>query len=166
MRLFIGALMDIDKFGWVNIVSIKPYAKNAKKHPDDQVRKVADSIREFGFNQPIVVDRNSEIIVGHGRYLAAKYLGLDKVPVILRDDLSDEQVKAYRLADNKLNESGWDMQLAIPELKELELKGFDISLTGFSPLELKMFEPVKDQGRLDEQKGKAVITCPDCGFTW
>lgn len=114
------------------INTIIPYEKNAKKHPKKQVEQVAASIKEFGFNQPIVVDKNNVVIVGHGRLEAAKLLGLEEVPV-LQVDLSEEQAKAYRLADNKLNESDWDMELVIEELKELDtnmvkLTGFDTDL--------------------------------------
>lgn len=111
-----------------NINEIQPYGKNAKKHPDKQVKQIADSIKEFGFNQPIVVDKDDVIIVGHGRFLAAHYLGLTEVPV-LKADIDEEKAKAYRLADNKLNESDWDMQLVIQELKDLSLPMLD--LTGF-----------------------------------
>ena len=86
------------------IGEIQPYGKNAKKHPDDQVLMIANSIKEFGFNQPIVVDSNDVIIVGHGRFLAAHFLGMEEVPV-LKVDITEEKAKAYRLADNKLNES-------------------------------------------------------------
>lgn len=111
----------------------RPYPKNAKKHPDSQLKLIAASLREFGWQQPIVVDKNNEIIVGHGRYFAyQKYPeGIDKPWVQKADKLTPEQVKAYRLADNKLNESDWDMGLAIEELKELDSLGFDIALTGF-----------------------------------
>ena len=112
-----------------NITSVQPYGKNAKKHPEKQVNQIADSIREFGFNQPIVVDKAGVIIVGHGRYLAAHLLGLDIVPVV-EVDITEEKAKAYRLADNKLNESEWDMQLVVAELKSLSLESVD--LTGFS----------------------------------
>jgi len=111
--------------------NIKPYEDNAKKHQEEQVQKIAESIDEFGFNQPIVLDKDNEIIAGHGRYQAAKKLGLKEVPVLNKEDLTDEQVKAYRLADNKLNESEWDMDLVIDELVELEQEDFDIELTGF-----------------------------------
>lgn len=110
------------------IGEIQPYGKNAKKHPDKQVVQVANSIKEFGFNQPIVVDKEGVIIVGHGRFLAAHFLGLREVPV-LTVDIDEEKAKAYRLADNKLNESEWDMQLVITELKELSMDMVD--LTGF-----------------------------------
>ena len=110
---------------------IKPYPKNAKIHPQKQIDQIVRSITEFGFNQPIVVDANKEIIVGHGRYFAAKKLNLTEVTVIVKEDLTPEQVKAYRLADNKLNESDWEQKLLIEELKGLDSLGYDISLTGF-----------------------------------
>lgn len=108
---------------------IHPYAKNAKKHPKEQVDRIAASIREFGFNQPVVVDKDGVIIVGHGRWAAALQLGLEIVPT-LELDLTEEQAKAYRLADNKLNESDWDMDTVIEELKGLSSELLD--LTGFS----------------------------------
>ena len=113
----------------MNISEIKPYKKNAKRHPEKQIKQVAASIKEFGFNQPIVVDKNKVIIVGHGRYEAAKMIGLEDVPVI-EVDLTEEQARAYRLADNKLNESEWDMDLVIEELKEMSAQMIDLS--GFS----------------------------------
>ena len=110
------------------VAELKPYPKNAKKHPAKQIEQIAASIREFGFNQPVVVDEDGVIIVGHGRYEAAKLLGLSEVPVI-EAKLSKEKAKAYRLADNKLNESGWDLDLALDDLRELSDELFD--LTGF-----------------------------------
>lgn len=110
------------------INTIKPYEKNAKKHPKKQVQQVANSIKEFGFNQPIVVDKNNVVIVGHGRLEASKLLGLTEVPCITVD-ITEDQAKAYRLADNKLNESDWDMGLVIDELKGLTPELVD--LTGF-----------------------------------
>ena len=114
------------------IEQIKPYENNAKKHTTKQIKQVANSIKEFGFNQPIVVDKDNVIIVGHGRYEASKLLGLTDVPVITVD-LTEEQANAYRLADNKLNESEWDMILVNEELKLLSepmfrLTGFDESI--------------------------------------
>lgn len=113
----------------LSIEKIQPYLKNAKKHPKKQIAQVAASIKEFGFNQPVVVDKNGVLIVGHARFEAAKLLGFKEVPALIVD-LSEEQAKAYRLADNKLNESDWDMDLVIQELKGLE--EFMIDLTGFS----------------------------------
>lgn len=115
-------------------MEIKPYSKNAKKHPKKQIEQVANSIKEFGMNQPIVVDKQGVIIVGHGRYEALKSLGMEvKDEYIKVVDLTEEQAKAYRLADNKLNESDWDMNLVIEELKGLtpellDLTGFDKDL--------------------------------------
>ena len=114
------------------VSEIKPYAKNAKKHDKKQIEQVAKSIKEFGFNQPLVVDKQGVLIVGHGRLEAAKLLKLEEVPTIVVD-LTEEQANAYRLADNKLNESEWDMKLVIEELKGLshtmiDLTGFDKDL--------------------------------------
>ena len=108
------------------IESVKPYHKNAKEHPKKQVQKIADSIVKFGFNQPIVIDKEKVIIVGHGRYLAAQHLKLEKVPT-LSLDLDEERAKTYRLADNKLNESSWEMDIVIEELKTLSLEMVDLS---------------------------------------
>lgn len=112
------------------MIAIKPYTKNAKKHPKKQIEQVANSIKEFGMNQPIVVDKEGIIIVGHGRYEALKHLGLEiKDEWIKVVDLTEEQANAYRLADNKLNESEWDMPLVLEELKDLSDEMFN--LTGF-----------------------------------
>lgn len=111
-------------------MEIKPYSKNAKKHPKKQVEQVANSIKEFGMNQPIVVDKQGVIIVGHGRYEALQSLGWDIKPEWVKVvDLTEEQANAYRLADNKLNESDWDMTLVIEELKGLSPEMLD--LTGY-----------------------------------
>jgi DNA modification methylase len=115
----------------MNISKIHPYEKNAKVHTKKQIKQIARSIEEFGFNQPIVVDRHGAIIVGHGRYEAALYLGLTEVPVLELKNITEEKARAYRLADNKLNESKWDRALLIQELKELDLAKVDITVTGF-----------------------------------
>ena len=123
----------------MNIVYLKPgeltpYPANAKKHPADQVQHIANSIREFGFRQPIVVDADNVVVIGHGRLLAAKKLGLDSVPVVRADDLTDEQIRALRLADNKTNESEWDFAELEAELAELEMD-FDMSDFGFDDIQ-------------------------------
>lgn len=111
-------------------MKITPYTKNAKKHPKKQIEQIAASIKEFGFNQPIVVDKKGVIIVGHGRYEAAVSLGMKEEDMPIKVvDLTEDQAKAYRLADNKLNESDWEMDLVIEELAELPPYLFD--LTGF-----------------------------------
>jgi DNA modification methylase len=123
-----GYVLNADIKNQMKLSKIKPYIQNAKKHTKKQIEQVAASIKEFGFNQPIVLDKNNFIIVGHGRYEAAKLLEMKDVPTITVD-LTEEQANAYRLADNKLNESEWDMKLAIDELKTLSIAMFD--LTGF-----------------------------------
>jgi len=141
-------------------MKIKPYPKNAKKHPKKQIEQVANSIKEFGMNQPIVVDKDGVIIVGHGRYEALKLLGREPTPDEIKVvDLTEEQAKAYRLADNKLNESDWDMDLVLPELSDLSIEMQE--LTGFGE-GYGEFEPVglEEQGRLDE---KQPTVCPACG---
>jgi len=110
--------------------SLKPYPANAKKHPPEQVKHIANSIREFGFRQPLVIDADNVIVIGHGRLLAAKELGLESVPVVRADDLTQEQIRALRLADNKTNESEYDFTALEEELAELALD-FDMSDFGF-----------------------------------
>lgn len=111
---------------WKDIASVKPYARNAKKHDDKQVANVAESIKQFGWQQPIVCDADGIIIIGHCRLLAAKKLGLKKVPVKTVDNLSEEQVKKLRALDNKLNESEWDFDLLAEDISDLDFSGFDI----------------------------------------
>ena len=113
---------------------LTPYPANAKKHPVDQVEHIANSIREFGFRQPIVVDADNVVVIGHGRLLAAQKLGLDSVPVVRADDLSEAQIRALRLADNKTNESEWDLSELEAELAELEMD-FDMSDFGFDDIQ-------------------------------
>lgn len=112
---------------------IKPYSKNAKKHDKKQIQAVANSIERFGWVQPLVVDKDDNLIIGHCRLDAAKMLGLSEVPVLKIENLTEEEVKALRLADNKLNESPWDMDLVIDELKDIspdliDFTGFDRGL--------------------------------------
>ena len=105
--------------------SIRPYAANAKKHDATQVANVAESIRQYGFVQPIVIDKDGVIVIGHCRALAAKKLGMKEVPCVCVDDLTPEQVKALRVIDNKTNESPWDFDILPDELAELDLSDFD-----------------------------------------
>ena len=102
-----------------------PYEKNAKKHNKTQINNVAESIRQYGFVQPIVVDKDGVIVIGHCRYEAAKTLGMKDVPCVCVDELTDEQVKALRIVDNKSNESEWDLDLLKDELPDLDLSAFD-----------------------------------------
>lgn len=105
--------------------TIKPYEKNAKKHDQTQIDNVAESIRQYGFVQPVVVDKDGVIVIGHCRALGAKKLGLKEVPCVCVDDLTPEQVNALRIVDNKSNESDWDFDLLDDELPELDLSAFD-----------------------------------------
>lgn len=104
---------------------ITPYDKNAKKHDKTQIANVAQSIKQYGFVQPIVIDSDGVIVIGHCRALAAKKLGMKEVPCVCVDDLTPEQVKALRLVDNKSNESDWDFDFLVEELAELDLSDFD-----------------------------------------
>ena len=108
-----------------NLADLTPYAGNAKKHDSTQIANVAESIRQFGFVQPIVIDRNGVIVIGHCRALAAKKLGMKEVPCVCVDDLTPEQVNALRIVDNKSNESEWDFDLLADELPGLDLSAFD-----------------------------------------
>ena len=114
-----------------NLAELTPYAGNAKKHDSTQIANVAESIRQFGFVQPIVIDRNGVIVIGHCRALAAEKLGMQEVPCVCVDDLTPEQVNALRIVDNKSNESEWDFDLLADELAELDLSDFDFDF-GFS----------------------------------
>jgi ParB-like chromosome segregation protein Spo0J len=119
-----------------DIKQIKPYANNPRIN-DDAVRSVAQSIQQFGWRQPIVVDVEDVIIVGHTRWKAARHLGHTQVPVHVATELTPDQIRAYRIADNKLHElSDWNMELLSVELAELQLANFDLSLLGFSADEL------------------------------
>ena len=109
----------------IPIGEIVPYARNAKKHDKRQIDNVAESIRQYGFVQPVVIDRDGVIVIGHCRVLAAKKLGMEAVPCVCVDDLTPEQVNALRLVDNKTNESDWDMDLLSMELPEIDLSAFD-----------------------------------------
>jgi len=116
-----------------------PYARNAKKHDDAQVAQIAASIREFGFNNPVLIDQDNGIIAGHGRVLAARKLGLAEVPCIRLGHLTDTKRRAYIIADNRLTETGggWDTELLALELEDLRLDDFDLDLTGFEAAALE-----------------------------
>ena len=114
------------KIEQIKVADIIPYKENAKKHDKVQIDNVAESIRQFGFAQPLVIDKQNNLIIGHCRLLAAKKLHLRQVPVVRMDELTDDQVKKLRLLDNKLNESDWDFELLSGELFELDFDGFNI----------------------------------------
>ena len=146
----------------VKVGSLKPYDRNAKKHPQEQIDRLALHIEGCGWDQPIVVDENMVILKGHGRLAAAKKLKLKEVPVVVRSGLTEAQKKAVRIADNKLAESEWDEDLLKLDLDDLELAGWDIGELGFESIPDPDFEPgtEDDQGKLDEKK---KTMCPECG---
>lgn len=126
---------------------LKPYARNARTHSQQQVEKIAASIAEFGFTNPILVDSSDGIIAGHGRLMGAQLLGMETVPVVVLDYLTDAQRRAYILADNRLAlDAGWDEELLAAELAELQVEGFDLELTGFDEHELADLLGDDDEG--------------------
>jgi len=131
----------------VSTDSLIPYARNSRTHSDAQVSKIAASIKEFGFLNPIIVDADNGIIAGHGRVMAAQKLGLDTLPVIEAGHLTDAQRRAYVIADNRLAlDAGWDNEMLKVELKDLDAQGFDLTLTGFNVDEMAaLFDPTQSE---------------------
>lgn len=146
----------------LKIDEIKPYENNPRNN-DAAVEAVANSIKEFGWQQPIVVDKDMVIIAGHTRYLAAKKLGCDTVPVVVASNLNDEQVRAYRLADNKTGElADWNTKLLDDELQSI----LDIDMTDFGFDENIEFAPADEvEVKIDEptEIEHKEVTCPHCG---
>jgi DNA modification methylase len=135
----------------MSVASLRPHPGNARTHSKKQVRQIADSIREFGFNNPVLIGEDGEIIAGHGRVEAAKLLGLDSVPTVRLAHLSAAQRRAYVVADNKLAlNAGWDRELLAIELQGLIDIDFDVELTGFSPTEIDL---VLDEAREGSPNG-------------
>lgn len=138
-----------------------PYEKNPRKISDEAVNAVAESIQEFGFKNPILIDKNNVIIAGHTRRLASLKLGLERVPCVVCDDLTPQQIKALRLADNKTNElAGWDFGELDLELEGLE--DMDMERFGFNTSEIHLDD---DMFVDSEQKKKEpkMVKCPHCG---
>jgi len=139
------------KIELADINTIKPYPNNPRKLSDIAIEKVSKSIKEFGFRQPIVVDKDRIIVVGHTRYRASKKLGYKKVPVTIAENLTKEQINAYRIADNRTNEEAkWDEELLKMELKELEYKDFDLKMTGFDDKQINDLLFEEKQGLTDD----------------
>lgn len=126
-----------------------PYVNNARTHSDDQVTQIASSIKEFGFNNPILLDGENGVVAGHGRLLAAKKLKLASVPCIELKHLSESQKRAYILADNRIAlNSDWDEELLKVEIEELKVANFDLEVTGFSDEDFENLS--RDFGHIDE----------------
>lgn len=134
-----------------SVASLIPYARNSRTHSDAQVTKIAASIREFGFLNPIIVDGANGIIAGHGRVMAAQKLGLATLPVIEAGHLSEAQKRAYIIADNRLAlDAGWDNEMLKVELSDLQGEGFNLELTGFNLDEIAAFLADPTEGLTDE----------------
>lgn len=131
----------------IKLADIKPYERNAKKHDETQIKNVMESIKQFGFVQPIVVDKDNVVIIGHCRLIAAKRLKMREVPCVRAEELSEDDVKKLRLLDNKLNESEWDYDLLSEDIPELDFSDFDIDwgipedLAAEDPAEIVEDEP-------------------------
>jgi ParB-like chromosome segregation protein Spo0J len=145
-----------------NIKDIKKYKNNPRKN-ELAVEKVAESIKEFGFRNPILIDKDNEIVCGHTRYDAAKKLGIKEVPCIMAADLTPDQIKAFRIADNKTAEfADWDI-----ELLNIELESIGEMFTGFDEVEKEMFKSVEEiERRLDEYQApkEEYFCCPKCKY--
>lgn len=148
------------------IGDVRPYPGNPRVN-DGAVEAVAASLREFGWQQPIVVDADGTIIAGHTRYKAAKRLGMDTVPVVVASELTPEQVQAYRLADNKVGElATWDMGLLAGELDGIcgiDMGEFGFEDFGYDSDALFSEQPRDDPRPADGGEEPATVTCPECG---
>jgi len=143
-----------------SIDQVIPYARNPRKN-GDAIAKVAASLKEFGWQQPIVVDSEMVVIAGHTRLAAARTLGMEKVPVVIADGLTPAQVKAYRLADNRVSqEAQWDDELLSVEIEELLADGYDLSETGFDEDELASLLAQEIEGLTDEDSVPEVPETP------
>lgn len=151
----------------INIGEITPYTNNAKKHDETQINNVAESIRQYGFVQPLVLDKNNEIVIGHCRFEAAKQLDLEEVPCVYVNDLTPEQVKALRIVDNKTNESPWDFDLLDVEIDNLNFDDFDFdfilnsfNLNSISYIDVLNEEGLSKQRQLEKNFFQATFILP------
>lgn len=154
----------------IDIHDLKPYKYNPRDN-SEAIEVVANSIQEFGFKVPIVVAGDMTIIAGHTRLEAAKIIGLKEVPCIIADDLSDSQIKAFRVADNKIAEiAEWDRDLLVTEMEELLNLDFDMEKFGFSEQEINSLMnsefDLSEVGELEEyeEPEEKQLCCPNCGF--
>lgn len=149
----------------VHIDELKPYEKNPRKN-DMSVDYVAESIAQFGFKVPILIDKNNIIIAGHTRYKAAKKLGFETVPCIVADDLTEEQAKAFRLVDNKVSEnSEWDLDLLELELDsifDIDMEDFGFNIEEEIDLDINDEDFISDT-EITKSKSKKIV-CPHCGM--
>lgn len=149
-----------------DVSDLMPYARNAKEHPEWQIALLANLIKEFGFLVPIVVREDGTIAAGHGRVMAALKIGLERVPTISARHLSEDQIRAFTLADNKIVElAPWDMGMVRLEIEELIGIGFNPQLTGFGTDEIAKIMETKSEPS-DGEKEKPQCECPQCGLVF
>lgn len=142
------------KIEHIALDALIPYARNSRTHSETQVAQIAGSIREFGFTNPVLIDGQGGIIAGHGRVMAARKIGLEQVPCIRLDYLTEAQRRAYVIADNKLAmNAGWDDEMLRLEMLDLQDAGFDLDLTGFDAGEIDALLNGADAEPLDEMPG-------------
>ena len=139
------------KIVYKNVDELIPYANNTKKHDKTQIKNVATSIETYGFVQPLVIDKNNVVVIGHCRLLGAKQLNMETVPCVCVDDLTEEQVNALRIVDNKSNESEWDMDILPDELLNVDLSVFDFDFGIVTEIDF-------DENDLDETVEKNNVT--------
>lgn len=146
----------------INIERLIPYAMNARTHSDAQIAQIAGSIKEFGFNNPVLIDEQDGLIAGHGRVMAARKLKITEIPCIRLGHLSDIQKQAYILADNRIAlNSGWDIELLKVELEKLKVEDVDLKMLGFDDVELnEILEPEIVEGKTDEDAIPEVPEVP------
>lgn len=152
------------KIEYIEVSELIEYGKNARTHSDEQVEQLVNSIREFGFTNPVLIDEDNVLIAGHGRTMAAKQFGLDKVPCIRLSNLSDDKKRALRIADNQLAlNAGWDLDMLADEVKDLNIEEFNLDLLGFDLdfiddlLESSMDEIVDDRDRDEKEDDSRFV---------
>jgi ParB-like chromosome segregation protein Spo0J len=163
------------KIEQLKLTELIPYANNAKLHDDAQVASIAGSIKQFGFNNPVLIDKDGGIIAGHGRVLAARKLELDKVPCIRLGHLTENQKRAYIIADNRLAETGggWDRDMLKIELEDIDFGEFDnFTMDDLGDLGINFDDdgggegetPDSSSGEVDVDSFDMECRCPKCGF--
>lgn len=147
------------------LADLQMYADNAKKHDQRQIDNVANSISRYGWQQPIAINSDGVIIIGHCRYLAAKKLGMSEVPCVVDSDLTQEEQRELRITDNKTNESPWDFELLQDETEDLEFEGFDFDFSSLDEAENTYSgKGVIEYGEDSFAAEKFKHECPECGF--
>jgi len=175
-----------DKIQLINPQKVKLDPENSRIHTDQQILEIANSIKTFGFLNPILLDKNDKLIAGEGRTDAALLLGLDEIPFIRIDHLSERQRKALAIADNKIAlNAGWDFEQLSETISSLVDMEFDVDVLGFdeqeidsilkdapsilgneSEIEVRSHKRTSNQKSNSEKKGSITCTCPECGHTW